>query len=58
MKDGNFKEFGELYVEYPEFLNLELYDGCHSDEFAEEEEDTTPLKRLKSVAHQCVSGML
>lgn len=47
MKDGNFKEFGELYVEYPEFLGVELWDGCHSDEFAEEEE--TPLKRQKSI---------
>lgn len=57
MKEGNFKEFGELYVEYPDFLNMELYDGYHSDEFAEEEE--VPLKRMKSAASLCgVSEML
>jgi len=44
MKDGNYKEFGQLYVGQEEFVNLELYDGNHSDEFAEEEEDP-PLKR-------------
>lgn len=56
MKDGNFKEFGELYVEYPEFLNIEMYDGNHSDEFAEEEE--IPLSRSKSVAYESVREML
>lgn len=45
MKDGDFKEFGELYVDAPELITLELYDGNHSDEFAEEEEVAQPLKR-------------
>lgn len=61
MKDGNFKEFGELYVEYPEFATNELWCGYHSDEFAEEEEatpPTPPLKRTKSIpfqaAHQAI----
>lgn len=45
MKDGEFKEFGELYVDAPELLTVELYDGNHSDEFAEEMDVTQPLKR-------------
>lgn len=48
MKDGDFKEFGELYVDAPELITLELYDGEHSDEFAEEEELTSTPKRFAS----------
>lgn len=52
-KDGDFKEFGELYVEYPEFYAMELYEGEHSDEFADEEDAfQTPPKRLKSVVFE------
>ena len=45
MKDGDFKEFGELYVDAPDLITLELYDGNHSDEFAEEMDVEQPLKR-------------
>ena len=59
MKDGNFKEFGELYVEYPEFAVAELYDGMHSDEFAEEEEALPPpIKRTKSIPVQVARDVL
>lgn len=49
-KDGAYVEFGELYVDYPEFLCEELWCGYHSDEFAEEEDDdiVPSLCRVKS----------
>jgi hypothetical protein len=48
MKDGDFKEFGELYVDAPELISIELYEGYQSDEFAEEV-DEPPLKRTCSI---------
>lgn len=50
MKEGKYKEFGELYVEYQdEFLHMELYAGNHSDEFAEEEDVLPAIKRTCSM---------
>jgi len=43
MKEGKFKEFGELYVGVEEFLDYCLYEGNHSDEFAEEDDDTPSI---------------
>lgn len=54
-KDGEFKEFGELYVEYPVFGNLELWDGEHSDEFADEMEDP-PHKRANILCDDVLSS--
>ena len=50
-KEGRFKEFGEMYEEYEEFQVMCLFDGNHSDEFAEEEDDVVPsLPRTNSVS--------
>ena len=54
-KDGDFKEFGELYVEYPEYACLELWDGEHSDEFADELE-TPPHKRANIMCDDVLSA--
>lgn len=51
-KEGRFKEFGELYEEFDEFLVMCLFDGNHSDEFAEEEEEEPQIKRVMSCALQ------
>ncbi len=48
MKGGDFKEFGELYVGCEEFIDMLLFDGNHSDEFAEEEDTTPSLARTHS----------
>lgn len=48
-KEGDFKEFGELYVDVEEYMDWCLFEGNHSDEFAEEEDDTPPLTRVRSV---------
>lgn len=50
MKEGAFKEFGELYVDAPELITAELYDGYHSDEFAEEMDVVQPLKRTMTTS--------
>lgn len=47
-KEGRYKEFGELYEDYEEFQVMCLFDGYHSEEFAEEEEFETPPKRRVS----------
>lgn len=49
-KEGNWKEFGELYVDYEEFMDYCLFEGNHSDEFAEEEDYPTPLTRTRSAS--------
>lgn len=53
-KQGRYKEFGELYADYEEFLVTCLFDGYHSDEFAEEEEDMMPhVKYCRTVDAMC-----
>lgn len=56
-KDGDFKEFGELYVEYPDYAVIELWDGEHSDEFADEVE-MPPHKRSQFVCDDVVGSVV
>jgi hypothetical protein len=51
MKGGDFKEYGIMYEDYEEFIDLELYCGNHSDEFAEEadDDDENFLKRTRTI---------
>jgi len=55
-KDGDFKEFGELYVEYPDYAVIELWDGEHSDEFADEADDP-PHKRMNIMCDDVLSNV-
>lgn len=48
MKEGNFKQFGQMYDGCEEFIDYCLFEGNHSDEFADEVDDDQVLKRVRS----------